>query len=86
MDSNNAQHLDAEVIVHSDGVVFAQEIFAGSHKPDRSYHSAPSVSPDRYIQAPMASPRIGRQMQGFTGACCFKKSISEPRGIALLKV
>jgi hypothetical protein len=32
MDSNNAQHLDAEVIVHGDGVVFAQEIFAGSHK------------------------------------------------------
>ena len=32
MNSNNAAHLDAEVIVHGDGVVFAQEIFAGSHK------------------------------------------------------
>ena len=29
---NNAQQLDAEVIVHGDGVAFAQEIFAGSHK------------------------------------------------------
>ena len=32
MSLNNAPHLDAEVIVHGDGVVFAQEIFAGSHK------------------------------------------------------
>jgi uncharacterized OsmC-like protein len=32
MNSNKGQHLDAEVIVHSDGVAFAQEIFAGSHK------------------------------------------------------
>jgi len=32
MNSNNAQHLDAEVIVHGDGFAFAQEIFAGSHK------------------------------------------------------
>ena len=32
MNSNDAQQLDAEVIVHGDGVVFAQEIFAGSHK------------------------------------------------------
>ena len=32
MNSDNAQQLDAEVIVHGDGVVFAQEIFAGSHK------------------------------------------------------
>jgi len=32
MNSNNAQHLDAEVIVHGDGVAFAQEVFAGSHK------------------------------------------------------
>jgi len=29
---NKAQQLDAEVIVHGDGVAFAQEIFAGSHK------------------------------------------------------
>jgi uncharacterized OsmC-like protein len=32
MNSNDGQHLDAEVIVHGDGVAFAQEIFAGSHK------------------------------------------------------
>lgn len=32
MNANNAQDLDAEVIVHGDGVAFAQEIFAGSHK------------------------------------------------------
>ena len=30
--NNNAQHLDAEVIVHGDGVAFSQEVFAGSHK------------------------------------------------------
>jgi putative redox protein len=32
MNSNNDHHLDAEVIVHGDGLAFAQEIFAGSHK------------------------------------------------------
>lgn len=32
MNSSNPKHLDAEVIVHGDGVAFAQEIFAGSHK------------------------------------------------------
>ena len=32
MKSNRAEHLDAEVMVHSDGVRFVQEIFAGSHK------------------------------------------------------
>ena len=30
--NDDAQHLDAEVIVHGDGVAFAQEVFAGSHK------------------------------------------------------
>ena len=32
MNSDSSRHLDAEVIVHSNGVTFAQEIFAGSHK------------------------------------------------------
>ena len=33
MNSNNdSRHLDAEVIVHGNGVAFAQEVFAGSHK------------------------------------------------------
>ncbi|HEX5397902.1 MAG TPA: OsmC family protein [Verrucomicrobiae bacterium] len=32
MNSNNVQLLDAEVIVHGDGVALAEEIFAGSHK------------------------------------------------------
>jgi uncharacterized OsmC-like protein len=32
MKPDNAQHLDAEVVVHGDGVAFAQEIFAGPHK------------------------------------------------------
>src|SRR5262249_36486638 len=57
---NNFQHLDAEVIVHGNGLAFAQEIFAGSHKlkadePISAGGASSGPGPYEYLLAALGS-------------------------------